>query len=275
MDTHTFHASDGTRLVYADCGKPDGPAVVLCHGLGAGAAQFGADAAWLSERGYRVLVPDLRGHGASGTPPEPEQLSYSLDRLARDQIEMLDHAGMGRVHWAGNSLGGIIGLVLAAHHPERLASLATFGTALSLDLPAWTGRMVTLFDAVPGRAITARMTAWSTTRNRTARPLVEHLLGQYDGRAVAAITDTVRRYDLTSAATGWAGPGLVLVGGRDAAVNRALRPQLAALRDRRNWRVAELPEGGHCANLDATEDWRAALVSFWREAAASSPAGAS
>lgn len=264
MKQQTFMASDGTPLAYRDYGSPSAVPVVLCHGLGAGAAQFGADAEWFAEGGFRVLVPDLRGHGASGVPQQGGAQAYSPERLAQDQMEMFDHAGLDRVHWVGNSLGGILGLGMVASHPHRFASLATFGTALALNLPSWTAGMMPLMDRFPGRGPIARLTAWSTTRNRAARPVVEALLRRYNVTAVTEIIRHISRYDLTTAAKGWTGPGLVLVGGRDTAVNRALLGQLDLLRVRPNWRIADLPEGGHCANLDATEDWRTTLLEFWR-----------
>lgn len=266
MTLHTLSADDGTPLSYDLAGPGDGVPVLLCHGLGAAGMQFAADADFLAGQGYRVLVPDLRGHGASGMPPEIAAAAFAPARLRADLYAMLDQAGMAKVHWVGNSLGGILGLGAAAEQPGRLASLTLFGTALALNLPAAGWPFIAL-DYVPGRRLTAWMTARSTTTNRLARPLIAKMLGQYDGRAAAHVVDHIRRYDLQAAATGWAGPGLVLVGGRDGAVNRALTGQLDLLRARPNWRIVDLPQGGHCANLDARDDWRAALLSFWSAAA--------
>lgn len=255
-------ASDGTPLSYRLSGPEDGEPVLLCHGLGAGAAQFAADAAWFAARGYRVLTPDLRGHGDSGMPPAITAAAFAPARLRADLYDMLDHAGMADVHWVGNSLGGILGLGATGEQPRRLKSLATFGTALALDLGV-AGWPFLALDRFPGRRIAAWLTARSTTRDRAAQALVAAMLERYDARAVAHIVDHIRRYDLQSQAAAWAGPGLVLVGGRDRAVNGKLLGQLAPLRALPNWRIADLPEGGHCANLDATDAWRAALTAFW------------
>lgn len=263
MILNALMADDGTPLSYGLAGPAHGAPVLLCHGLGAAGLQFAADAEFLAGQGYRVIVPDLRGHGASGMPAAIGPAGFSPARLRADLLTMLDHAGMEHVHWVGNSLGGILGLGMAGDAPGRLASLTIFGTALALDLPS-AGWLFPALDHVPGRRLTAWLTARSTTRNRAARPLIATMLGQYDARAAAHIVDHIRHYDLSSAALGWTGPGLVLVGGRDAAVNRVLPRQLEALRTRPNWHIADLPEGGHCANLDATDDWRATLLNFWR-----------
>lgn len=263
MEHYSLEAGDGTTLHYRLAGPQGGVALLLCHGLGADGTQFAADAGWFAGQGFRVLVPDLRGHGASGMPTAIAAAAFAPSRLRADLYAMLDHAGMDRVHWVGNSLGGILGLGAAETTPGRLNSLTLFGTALALDLPA-AGWPFILIDYVPGRRLAAWLTARNTTWNATARPLIAAMLGRYDARATAHIVDHIRRYDLKAAAMGWAGPGLVLAGGRDKAVNRALLGQLDLLRDRPNWTIEHLPEGGHCANLDATEAWRDAVLSFLR-----------
>ncbi|WP_297105887.1 alpha/beta hydrolase [uncultured Devosia sp.] len=259
MEHHTITASDGTKLCFDLAGPQSGAGVLLCHGLCAGGAQFAADAEWLAEQGYRVLVPDLRGHGRSGMPDRVTAQAFSPQRLRADLVDMLDRAGLDRVHWVGNSLGGILGLGMAAKAPRRLASLTIFGTALALNLPS-IGGLVTLLDTIPGRALAAQITAHMTTDSRTSRPLVARMLKQYDARAAAAIVGHIRRYDLREAARNWTGPGLILVGSKDHAVNRALLPQLTVLDGRPNWRIEHLPGGGHCANLDASVAWRRAIL---------------
>ncbi len=267
MDQHEIIAEDGTRLSYRRIGPDGGPALLLCHGLCSSGAQFDADAHWFAGRGFDVLLPDLRGHGRSGMPDHCTDAAFAPERLWSDIDAMLDHAGVGRVHWVGNSLGGIVGLVASRERPERLASLTLFGTALALNLPplGWT---LPLLDRVPGRAVAAQITARNTTRNRQAWPLIETMLAQYDAQAGATIVRHIRRYDLTEAARAWMGPGLVLVGGEDRAVNQVLVGQLDALRGRANWRIAHLAGGGHCANLDAIEAWRSAVGGFVESASA-------
>ncbi|SMQ85632.1 Lysophospholipase, alpha-beta hydrolase superfamily [Devosia lucknowensis] len=273
MEKHEIEVDDGTRLHFGLLGPKTGVPLLLCHGLGAGGAQFESDMEWFAARDFRVLVPDLRGHGRSGLPARVEAGSFATSRLRADIYSMIDHIGMTRVHWIGNSLGGILGLGASVEAPERLASLSIFGTALALDVPA-RGWMLALMDRVPGRRIAARMTAISTTHNRAARPLIEAMLNQYDVRGAGAIVDDIRRYDLTEAARAWTGPGLILTGGKDRAVNRALLPQLVRLNDLPNWRIAHLADGGHCANLDAREDWRREILSFVTKAAGPGPGAA-
>ena len=256
-------AADGTRLSYRALGPAAGPVVVLCHGLAANGSQFEVDAAHFAGLGYRVLVPDLRGHGHSAAPEGFDPARFAIPVLADDMATMLDHAGASRVHWVGNSLGGIVALALVGCQPQRFASLALFGTAFALNLPAAAGPLIPLLHRLLGPGLLARITAFNTTRHRPARPLIAAMARSFDPRVGAAVTSQIRRYDLLQQALSYPGPVLVMVGGRDTAVNLALRPALRRIGPRPNWTVIDLPEGGHCANLDASGVWRDALTSFW------------
>ncbi|MGV8854539.1 MAG: alpha/beta fold hydrolase [Devosia sp.] len=268
---HHYRAADGTPLSYRQAGPAGGQAVVLCHGLAAGGSQFEADAAHFASLGFAVLVPDLRGHGESGTPPSRSPDDFAIRTLADDIASMLDHAGVAQVHWVGNSLGGIVALDLIGRQPQRFDSLALFGTAFALNLPVVLVPLMPMLYRWLGRDLLARITAVNTTRHKPARPLIAAMARAFDPQVGAALIAHLRRYDLHANALAYAGPVLVLPGGRDGAVNLALRPALKRIMPRPNWTVVELPQAGHCANLDATDAWRAALLAFWT-AGVSAPA---
>ena len=266
-ETFSYPAADGTLLSYRAFGPAAGQTVVLCHGLAAGSLQFIADAQHFAEAGYRVLVPDLRGHGQSATPPVIGPDSFSISTMADDMLAMLDHAGAASVHWVGNSLGGIIALDLVGREPRRFTTLALFGTAFALNLPSLVAPVFPLLYATLGRELLSGITAYNTTHHKPARAIIAAMAKAFDPRVGAAISAHVRRYDLLANALAYAGPVLILVGGRDNAVNLALRPALKRIGPRANWTVLDLPQGGHCANLDATDTWRQALTAFWHGAA--------
>lgn len=263
VQQHHYRAADGTALSYRSFGPLDAPTIVLCHGLAAGSMQFTADAEHFATSGYRVLLPDLRGHGQSAAPAAIGPDTYSIATMADDMASMLDHAGATGVHWVGNWLGGIVALDLIGRQPARFASLALFGTAFALNLPAVVSPVFPLLYGVLGRDLLSRITAFNTTRHKPARPVIAAMAHAFDPRVGAAISAHVRRYDLLNHALAYPGPVLVLVGGRDTAVNLALRPTLKRITPRPSWTVIDLPLGGHCSNLDATQAWRAALTEFW------------
>jgi len=260
---HHYEAADGTELAYRRFGAGSGPPIVLCHGLIANGRQFLADAAWFAERGNGVLVPDLRGHGLSGAPGIEDRDGFSIPVMAADMIAMLDHAGADRVHWVGNSLGGIVALEMLGKSAARFASLAIFGTAFALDLPALSAPVLPMAYRLGGKTLVSRLGAYATTGNAAARTLLADMAADFDPRHGEAIVRHVRHYDLFANARDFTGPMLVLVCGRDHAVNLALKPALKKLAGKPNLTVRELKLAGHCANLDATEAFRAALEAFW------------
>jgi pimeloyl-ACP methyl ester carboxylesterase len=103
VEGHYFE-SGGVRLHFTDEGS--GPPVVLLHGFAVNADLNwrlpGVTQALTPE--FRVISLDLRGHGLSGKPHEPEQYGRLM---ADDVIALLDHLGIEKAHVVGYSLGGI------------------------------------------------------------------------------------------------------------------------------------------------------------------------
>lgn len=81
-------------------------------------------------RDYRVVTLDARGCGETTKPPEGHK--YSLDELVSDAVGLLDALGIGRVHWAAEASGGIVGIATALAHPGRIASLTLCNTPFRL-----------------------------------------------------------------------------------------------------------------------------------------------
>jgi pimeloyl-ACP methyl ester carboxylesterase len=104
--SRTFESFDGTSISYLELGA--GPVVLLLHGFTAN-----ADLNWvqpgiarkIAEAGYRVIAPDLRGHGASSVPDDAA--SWPRDAIARDQIALMKHLGAVPFAVVGYSMGAI------------------------------------------------------------------------------------------------------------------------------------------------------------------------
>ena len=89
----------------------------------------------LSER-FRVVRYDTRGHGGSDTPHGP----YSIDEAGGDVIDLLDHLGVERAHFAGLSLGGMTGMWLGIATPLRIDRLVLMCTLAADGAGADVGR---------------------------------------------------------------------------------------------------------------------------------------
>jgi len=118
-----FFDSEGVKIRYWDEGK--GEPVLLIHGYTANGnlnwRAPGIEQA-LAEK-YRVIMPDVRGHGGSDAPPEGQ---HGI-QVVEDMLRLLDHVNAKQAHVVGYSMGGMISIKFATMHPDRVRSLLIGG----------------------------------------------------------------------------------------------------------------------------------------------------
>ncbi len=116
-----YRTGDGLRLYYRDYPGPSGRTPVLClHGLTRNSADFEDLAPHLAQS-RRVLALDVRGRGRSDIDPDPSR--YHAGTYVGDVAALLASLGIERVILVGTSMGGIIGMIYGAAHPDSLAGL--------------------------------------------------------------------------------------------------------------------------------------------------------
>lgn len=121
-------------------GPEDAPVLILSNSLGSTLRMWDPQVGSLTDR-FRVVRYDIRGHGLSPVAPGP----YSLADLGEDVIAMLDRLGLTTVSFCGLSLGGMVGLWLGAHAPDRLDRLVVCCTSAALGTPQdWIERAATV-----------------------------------------------------------------------------------------------------------------------------------
>jgi len=106
------------NLCYDLVGPQDAPVVCFTHSLASDGGMWAEQLPPLLAAGYRVLRLDMRGHGGS----DPVAGDYTMTQLADDAAEALDFLGIGRVHFIGLSIGGMLGQAFAIKHGRRLLS---------------------------------------------------------------------------------------------------------------------------------------------------------
>jgi pimeloyl-ACP methyl ester carboxylesterase len=120
----TANPVDGTPIAFDVYGE--GPPLLLVHGSALSRSiwrGFGYVAALQSQ--YRVIALDLRGHGRSGKPREPD--AYRMPLVLGDILAVLDAVDAPAAHYFGYSFGARAGFSLADEHPERMLSLISAG----------------------------------------------------------------------------------------------------------------------------------------------------
>ena len=216
---------DVTTHVALD-GPADAPAVLMLHSLGTEARVWQEQAAALADR-FRVIRPDLRGHGLSGVTPGPG----SIAQFADDMRALLDALGIARAHVAGLSIGGMVAQALAVQAPGRVASLLLCDTAPAIPPPAfWRERaaivrangMAAIAEAVVARWVTPDALATADTDGLRA------MLLRTPPEGYAAAAEAIAAADLTASTARLRLPALVLVGAQDLATPPAVARALAA-----------------------------------------------
>lgn len=261
-----FLSIRGANLYYEDTGGPGEP-VVFSHGLLWDSHLFSRQVAALKGR-YRCISYDHRGQGRSQAPPGGAPID--LRTVYEDGVAFIQALGLAPCHFVGLSMGGFVGVRIAARHPELLRSLVLLDTSASAELPG----------NLPRYRLLSAVTHWVGLR-----PVVDRIMSIYFGRTFMSDPTRVeeraelRRQLMSNPRAVWRAmegvihrrsvegelhriitPTLVLVGEEDVVTV----PELAdRLHQRiRGSRLVRLPHGGHMSNLEQPEAVNAAIGSF-------------
>ena len=128
----------GDCLIYVALDAPHGaPHLTLSNSLGSDLTMWDPQLGAFSEHFRVIRRYDSRGHGKSGAPRGP----YTMERLGRDAVEVLDHLRIEKTNWCGLSMGGMVGQWLGANAPTRVDKLVLSNTtSYYADKQSWTNR---------------------------------------------------------------------------------------------------------------------------------------
>jgi 3-oxoadipate enol-lactonase len=144
----------------------EAPYLILQHGYGRSGRFWYSWVPYLA-RFYKVVRPDVRGLGQSSAQFDLER-EFTLDACLGDLAAIVDHLGADSVHFCGESMGGILGIALAATHPARVRTLTLVSTPVYIS----SATKQTYALGHPSEADAQRamgMQAWVAATNRTTR----------------------------------------------------------------------------------------------------------
>ncbi|MEW9552514.1 alpha/beta fold hydrolase [Nonomuraea sp. NPDC050783] len=130
-------ALHGCALHYADSGG-DGVPVVFSHGAGADHVMFEAQFEYVRAQGHRVVMWDLRGHGAS----RPAGAGFTAERAIADLRALIEHLALDRPVLVGQSLGGNLGQAFVRRHPDLARALVVIGATWNTAPLSWKERLL-------------------------------------------------------------------------------------------------------------------------------------
>ncbi len=246
-------------------GTPGSPLLVLGPSLGTTAeGLWQAAASHLTHR-FHVLAWDLPGHGRSPEPTEP----FSMGELASAVVALADAAAadsggaVGPFVYAGDSVGGAVGLHLLLEHPERVSAAALICTAATFGTPdAWQARAAKVRGSGTPSMIEHSAKVWFAPGFLEREPergaALLHGLQDSSASGYAAVCDALADYDVTARLPEIQAPVLTIAGAADTSTPP---DRLAAIADAvPGARSMVLPGVAHLAPIEAPEQVAMALV---------------
>jgi 3-oxoadipate enol-lactonase len=232
-------------------GPEDAPVVVFSNSLGTTGAMWDAQAAALSDR-FRVLRYDTRGHGESPVPPGP----YTIRDLGGDVLALLDRLELERVSFCGLSIGGMTGMWLGVHAPERIERLVICCTGMQLPPPEmWTERAAVVRQKGMGALIDATIERWFTAAFRERSPeivgRIREIFLATDPEGYAGCCEALAQFDMRCHLGPVKAPTLVIAGEDDPV---GTPERAAAIGDEiEGSRVVVLPNAKHLAAVEQAD----------------------
>jgi 3-oxoadipate enol-lactonase len=251
---------NGIETNYEIHGKEGAPWLTLSHSLACTLRMWEPQVAEFKDR-WRILVYDTRGHGASEAPKGP----YTLEMLAEDLKQLLEHLDIEKTHYVGLSMGGMIGQTLVLKQPNLFdrVVLADTGHAQTPETrKQWEERIRTAETKGMQPLVQGTLERWFTEPFRKSQPEVVKRIGDliqgtpvpgYVGccQAIANLNTTARLKDIQR-------PVLAITGEQDAAApgTRYIGEHVPGAK------TVVIPQAAHIANLEQPEAFNRALREF-------------
>jgi 3-oxoadipate enol-lactonase/4-carboxymuconolactone decarboxylase len=254
---------DGLKTYYRLDGNDNRPVLVLSHSLGVDHGQWDLQMPDLLAR-FCVLRYDIRGHGASAVPAG----DYSIERLARDVLALVDALEIPKFAFCGVSLGGMIGQWLAANAGDRLTHVILANTSARLPDPsAMETRRKTVLDGGMRAIVDVAMGRFFSSENNA--PLTRSVRATFlgtDPAGYAGCCAAIRDMDQRSILKDIRVPALVIGGDRDISTPWAGNGDLLA-ESIPGAKSVQLP-AAHLSNIERPRSFTAALFDFLLPASA-------
>lgn len=254
-----FIDSNHTQIHYSLEGQSAEPDLVLSNSLGADLSMWAPQVPELS-KSFHVLRSDTRGHGKSSVAPGP----YTIEQLAKDVLALADSQQFERFHFCGLSMGGQIGMWLAANAPQRLNKLVLCSTAAKIGTPEmWDARIATVLKEGMKNVAAAAIERWFTAAFRAKNPSIvekiHKILEATNPEGYAACCAAVRDFDFPEQLNNIRTPTLVVSGKHDAATTPADGQYLAT--HIAGARYVEL-NGAHLSNIEDADRFTSEVLRF-------------
>ena len=264
--TRDFATINGFKLAYSLWGDRRYPVVVLSHSLATNLDLWNYQLPLLARR-FRVLLYDLRGHGASEAPGD----NYTLQELASDVAALLDHLQISTAAFVGLSIGGMIGQYFALQCPEKLEALILCSTGSRTEPKAKATiqeRVETVRREGLASQVQPTLARWFTPKFIEESPAnvawISELILRTSVDGYAGCARAAEGLDVTDALHNIKAPTLIVPGEFDAAFpeasSRAIQQRIP------NAELRVLDGAAHLGNVEQAHRFNEIILNFLRRA---------
>jgi len=249
----------GAELAVRVDGPADAPALLLSNSLSSDLLMWDEQLPRWSRR-WRVIRYDARGHGDSVADPGP----YSMAQLAGDALAVLDHFGIGKAHFCGLSMGGMVGMWLLSHAGERIDRAVLANTAAHMGPPAlWEGRIALARAGGMEATVEATVKRWFPAAFHKRAPAaidrMRVMIRRTSLEGYAGCCAAIREMDQRATLGAVRRPTLVIIGSQDPATT----PQAGRLIERAiPDAIAVELDAAHISNVEQPEAFGVAVEVF-------------
>ena len=254
-----IHAN-GIDIRYEISGN--GPWVTLSHSLSCDLTMWDALAASLAPT-FTVLRYDTRGHGGTSAP----EGDYSFGQLTADLTGLLDALKVGRTHFLGLSMGGMIGQHLALAAPQRLERLVIANSTSRIPPeagPLWDERIAIVRSHGCAGVVEGTLGRWFTPGFRQSRPdataPIARLIANTPPAGYIGCAAAIRHLDITSRIGAIKAPTLVIAGAEDPGTPPAMSEAIAAAIP--GARLEVIPSASHLSCIEQPEIFNRLVTDF-------------
>ena len=252
--------ADGCPIHVEAEGPERAPALMLSNSLGTDLHMWDNQVGPFTKQ-FRLVRYDRRGHGKSGAPDGP----YSMERLGKDVLAILDGLGIAKVNWCGLSMGGMVGMWLGANAPSRIDKLILSNTSpyMGAAPEVWNERIKTARGAGMSALVEATLERWFTKtfreRNPKAVARIREMVLETPPKGYAACCEAIRDMDQRESLGRIQAPTLIIAGRHDPSttveVAELMQGRIAGAK------LAVL-DAAHLANVERPQEYTDTVLKF-------------
>jgi len=246
--------------IHAELEGPEGaPVLMLSNSLGTNLHMWDEQVGPIA-RHFRLVRYDRRGHGKSDAPKGP----YTMERLGRDVLGVLDGLGIGKINWCGLSMGGMVGMWLGANAGNRIEKLILSNTSAHFPDPTvWDARIKMVRDVGLAGIVDANMERWFTKGFRDRAPQtiarMREMFVATNVEGYIGCGEAIRDMDHRPLLSKITAPTLVIAGRHDPATTleagESIKDHVPGAR------IAVL-EAAHISNLEQPQAYTETMLGF-------------